>query len=687
MKSSSAKKVQGGWREPILRLFSPDTASFARLTIAADPDGLLTEQDLVQEIQRRGFDLIPFDDAVAFRFAYESRFRSIWDRQEQTTLVVVLRAPRAEVETLPFDLLHEAKRHSRLLSFGIGEIFPKLAPHVLLELDRSDLDALYEAQVTYEPGQLGENATRDFVLRHVFELAPELIKTPADLLRVLLRRHYRGRVAPRSLDKRLIQLLEQQGAFAGWRLEEIVSDRACFLSFLQERWPAFLRSRAIAEKGADSEIRESPPLHYAGPELLPFDDPDVRVYIDNLFVEGLLEPIEPVSETPPKEEWIRAGILVEDEAARSRRRLKKLSEALEDSIPDETAAYQEWIAFAFRFSTWLGLRFDPVVAGQDPSRDSLEELHSQVEQRFRDWMMARYGALHSLSYLPKPVMVHQIPHFIEHLRGQGAPDLAKVALLVVDGLALDQWAILKASLHGFRLEEDGAFAWVPTLTQVTRQSIFAGEPPMFFAKTIRGTFAEGGHWTRLWNDKGLSRSEIFYVAPQGKKEETEEVEKALLEAAEHPKCKVLGGVIGTIDQNMHQTDLGTDGMHSMVRHWAETGRMHSIVAALLEKDFAVFLTADHGNVFGRGVGKPDVGATAKQRGERAHIFESELIRASVHEKYPGSLEWPQIGLPPDFWALIAPIRSCFLPKGKAAVSHGGISLEEVVVPFVRVSPA
>ena len=683
---------EAGWREPVLKYFSSDVASFARLTIAADPDGLLTEQDLVQESRRRGFDRIPFDDAIAFRYAYESRFRSVWDRQEETTLVVVLRAPRSNVEALPFDLLHEAKRHSRLLSFGITEIFPNLAPHVLLELDRGDLDPLYQAQQTHDPGQLGENATRDFVLRHVFELAPELIKSTADLLRVLLRRHYRGRVAPRSLDERFIQLLRQSGAFADWPLDEIVPSRNAFFSFLQERWPAFLRNRQVPGSAAASQVKEPDALNYAGPEILPFENPDVRVYIDNLFVEGLLEPVEPVSDEVPTEEWIRAGILVEDELTRSRRRLEKLGAALESSIPEESAGYREWIAFAFRWATWLGLRFDPNVTKPlaDDALDPvpLNSLHDRVELRFREWMTARYAAIQSLSYLPKPVMVHQIPHFLGHLRSQSAESIGdKIALLVIDGLALDQWAILKESLHEFRLEEDGAFAWVPTLTQVTRQSIFAGEPPMFFAKTIRGTFAEGSHWTRLWGDKGLSRHEVFYVAPQGKKEETEEVEKALLEAADHPKCRILGGVVGTIDQNMHQTDLGTDGMHSMVRHWASTGRIRAIIGALVERDFAVFLTSDHGNVFGRGIGKPDVGAAAKQRGERAHIFESELIRASVHEQYPGSLEWPQIGLPPDLWALIAPIRSCFLREGKAAVSHGGISLEEVIVPFVRVSAA
>jgi HAD superfamily hydrolase (TIGR01509 family) len=47
---------------------------------------------------------------------------------------------------------------------------------------------------------LGDNATKEFVLRHVFEIAPELVKKPPDLLRALLRRHYRGQRIPKALD-------------------------------------------------------------------------------------------------------------------------------------------------------------------------------------------------------------------------------------------------------------------------------------------------------------------------------------------------------------------------------------------------------------------------------------------------------------------------------------------------------
>ena len=79
------------WRDLILKEFTPQ---IARLTLVADPDGLLAEEGVLQGIRERGFDLIPFEDPVAFRFAYESRYRALWDRGDHTDLMVVLRAPR-----------------------------------------------------------------------------------------------------------------------------------------------------------------------------------------------------------------------------------------------------------------------------------------------------------------------------------------------------------------------------------------------------------------------------------------------------------------------------------------------------------------------------------------------------------------------------------------------------------------
>jgi len=175
-----------GWRDAVLREFTPQVA---RLTLVADPDALLLDGGIIEGIRARGFDLIEFDDHVAFRFAYESKYRSAWDRGEVTDLVVVLRSSLADLASLPFDLLQAGRR----LAFNLADLFPNLCTWVVAALDRADLDRLWVAQEQFAPGVLGENATKDFLLRHVFEVAPELIAEPSDLLRVLLRRHCRGR--------------------------------------------------------------------------------------------------------------------------------------------------------------------------------------------------------------------------------------------------------------------------------------------------------------------------------------------------------------------------------------------------------------------------------------------------------------------------------------------------------------
>jgi hypothetical protein len=73
--------------------------------LVADPDRLLTEETILDGVRERGFDLIPFEDHVAFRYAYETRYRQAWDRGEQTNLVVLLHTLHADTTKLPFDAL------------------------------------------------------------------------------------------------------------------------------------------------------------------------------------------------------------------------------------------------------------------------------------------------------------------------------------------------------------------------------------------------------------------------------------------------------------------------------------------------------------------------------------------------------------------------------------------------------
>ncbi|HKL26342.1 MAG TPA: hypothetical protein VJ910_08980, partial [Desulfuromonadales bacterium] len=185
------------WRDPILAEFIPGVS---RLTLASDPDGLLAEEQLALALRQRGFDLIDFDDPVEFRFAYESRYREAWDRGEQTELSVILRLPSPDLESLPYDLLNAGRQ----LSFSLGRIFPDLSYPVLEQMDPGLLDAVYQAQQLTATEPMGDNGTRDFILRAVYRIAPDLISNDVELLRALLRIHYARMKMPRDIATRLV---------------------------------------------------------------------------------------------------------------------------------------------------------------------------------------------------------------------------------------------------------------------------------------------------------------------------------------------------------------------------------------------------------------------------------------------------------------------------------------------------
>ena len=68
------------WIERILKEFPAD---MVRLWVAADPDDVLLDEQVLTELRERGFDLLPFEDSVVFRAEFEARYREAWGRGEQ----------------------------------------------------------------------------------------------------------------------------------------------------------------------------------------------------------------------------------------------------------------------------------------------------------------------------------------------------------------------------------------------------------------------------------------------------------------------------------------------------------------------------------------------------------------------------------------------------------------------------
>ncbi len=656
------------WRNTILKDFVPNVA---KLTLVSDPDCLLTEEKLALALRDRGFDLIEFNDPIEFRYAYESKYRSIWDRGEHTDLVVILRLQDAELAALPYDLLQAGRK----LSFCLGDLFPNMSYPVVEQLDRSLLDSLFDAQRKTSPDRMGDNATKDFILRHVFGVAAELISTEVELLRFLLRLHYGSSAIPLMLADRLVEVFESSGSFKGWSLSQIIPDAEQFFAFIQERWPIFLENLK-----QDNQVKENYAayaLKVQGPVALPFDHQDIRVYIDNLFVEGKLTPVDLPGIDVGKDSWILSGI----SAAKSggdELRISRLFDLVDAAGLSIESRYTDWIAFALK---WAELSALIHTASNADHKKRYSDLGQKLNALFADWLEIHYASLINLPP-STPAMLHHVPRHLA--RYMEDPKSNKVALVVIDGLSLDQWVtvrnIIQKQNSDLVLRESATFAWIPTLTSVSRQAIFSGKPPIYFPSSINSTNSEEKLWKQFWQGHDVSKLDIAYKRSLG----DGDAEAAMDSLINPAQTKVVGLVIDKVDKIMHGMQLGAAGMHNQIDQWCRGEYLISLLNYLSSHGYEIWITSDHGNIESIGKGRPTEGAIAESRGERVRIYPTQELRSQISSTFTFAREWLPSGLPDGYFPLMATGNDAFVNEGESIVGHGGVAIEEVIVPLIKI---
>lgn len=660
-----------GWRDQIL---SPIVPGVARVIAVSDADGLLRDPVLFQAVQTKGFSVLLFEDSVSFRFDYEARFRNKWDAGKNADLVVVFKPGEHEFETLPADVLNNAHR----LSFTIKDIFPKLSYSVVSQLETIHFDALYRAQQQYATAPLDQTQTLGFVLRHVFQIEPVVIKNIPDLLKMLCERHYRKQGVPALLDEYLVAVLRQNPEFYSWPLEVIVPQAPAFWEFLNERWPAFVST----SRGGRIVIQEKVThFKYPGPEVLPFGHDAVRVHIDNLFEDGLLTPVAWEWNQALDQKWIRVGLLG-NKVENTELRFEELGKNIDRDLPGKKTAPQDWLKFASRYAQARMLWTQITPSKRAEYQKAFDQLCAHANQQFYDWLVANYGGIFNYP-ASSPLMVHHIPGYISHqLKNK---QCQRAAFILVDGLAIEQWLILKDVLRNQGLntpiEESALFGWLPSITPISRQAAYAGKVPRYLASSLHRTDQDESGWRQFWADHQKAAAEVAFIALSGDLKDLETVENMVT-----LQTNVLGITIFKVDKIMHGMQLGIVGMANQISTWSEEGLLFQIIFTLRSKGFDVFISADHGNTEATGIGLPREGVLSDVGGERCRIYSDQKLTSTCLGEFPESMVWENTGLPEDIHIVMAPYQKCYSLKGKKSVSHGGPSIEEVCVPFLRIRP-
>lgn len=605
--------------------------------LVVDPDELVREEPVVVGLAGRGMEVLSADDPLDLRLAFESL------PADRAFVVGVESVARRR--SLPADLQARSVREAALSTADL------LQP---LDVDPAVRLSWQELSVAWESAQQGVRRDRrtalSVLLRKAYDLDPETADTPEGLLTALAR--YHRVVRSTGISPGLAKVFAER---VGDPLEPLTTERAlldrrAFLEWLQEFW-----QRAVT--GAPEEWLPS------------LTSPPLADILDNYFQEGLLAPV-----VVPNASGLKFGVAASREAGQEL--VDRQLDAVEKLLEPGTLSYQEWgdIAEAFARATAQQL------GSGDPS-PRLGEVRERVNRRFVPWILEHLRALASLPAVPSPVTVYRVPRSIQLTRAR-----QKAALIVMDGMSLAAWHVMAPRVHELdaQVNESALFAWLPTLTAVSRQAIFAGAMPLHFASSIETTTKEADHWRAYWKrEASLPDSAIGYGKFRLAELKSRDAVESQLRQSGLGR-EILGFAVEDIDLLLHSEVMDERALFNRVAHWLERQALLWMLDALLVAGYRIYVTADHGFIPAESIGASKAGATADKHGRFERYSDPVLADAAGNKTGESWRRWVGYGLPADHHIVFAPMFGMYFTDRHTRLTHGGPTIEEVVVPWVEI---
>ena len=635
------------WKDKLISLFIPDIKP---VVIGYDDDKLLTEESIVAALKRKGFSIVLSNSLVQVRYEFEKHLDDVLNGETNKTLLIIHQDEKEF--SIPYDVTKNAIR----VNVSFDNLFPNLSSAVLHLLTTEQFSDVYDAYEDEKPNsQLGYDRTCLFLLKNLFRIHPQELKTDNDLIALLLKIHFEGVKIPGKLGEYFAQYMNKRGKYTSWRnLAGLLTDSSCFWAYLQSAWDNTL-------------FDEQNPTF--GPSKIDFTRNNISIYIDDVFEMGLMQ-IKEVKASTARPDLIPEKLFELGQSRDSKDRLKqerskKLLKQLDNEIPSEDATRSDWVTYQKAYSEYMYLNFN-----KDNSR-----LFDKVNPIFIRWIEKHYDAL-SFETGKTPILLPKVVDYLKREKNHGSK---KIALIVMDGMSYSQWFAIKSFLSkndSFVFEEDTSVACIPTLTSISRQSIFSGLYPKYYSSSIYRTSEEPKLWDKAWSDICTP----FYLINEGTRSTADDVINQI-----PPSNQVVGIVINIIDELMHGSILGNADFYGRIDSWMENFFLSDLLIGLMAKDYNVWITSDHGNIEATGIGSIRAGKLPDTKGSRTYIMPSLSLRNQIVAENEFAIPWDSSLLPQEgFSALVAKGSYAFVHKDDRVISHGGISIDEVMVPFVRV---
>lgn len=287
----------------------------------------------------------------------------------------------------------------------------------------------------------------------------------------------------------------------------------------------------------------------------------------------------------------------------------------------------------------------------------------------------------------------------------------KVLFIIIDCMRFDQWLLIEPLIAEFyNIKRDSYFSILPSATPFARNAIFAGMMPDEIARIYPETYIDRedtslNRFEDKFLDDNLNRHGIRLDKNSIYKKVNDNTDGEILakKISDLYKHQLVTIVFNFLDILVHGRSnnvilkeiAGTESaFRGLMKTWFTHSSLFSILKSFAEKDYTVVITSDHGSVLcKRGTkahGKRSTSTNLRYKyGDnlKADPKDSILIKKPEDWKLPSmSIATTYLIAKEDYYFVYPNKYNEMVRYFHNSFQHGGISLEEMVVPIAVLSP-
>lgn len=373
------------------------------------------------------------------------------------------------------------------------------------------------------------------------------------------------------------------------------------------------------------------------------------------------------------------------------------------------------------FADWAELYNRIVKAEVEAEAENINEVAGMFAQLRRDAnsTFAKTVVDQYVGWLAKPdasapeVFSHQVLSKIVKPMLQNGE---KVGLVVIDNFRLDQWLIFQKELEKddkFDIKTDLYCSILPTATQYSRNAIFAGLLPSKIKEISPDKWVDTAS-----SEDGLNEHEREFLADYFTRQRltkensyykvgsNESGREYLKKFGGYKKNDINALVFNSIDQLSHKSSergvnkdlLSTDeGYRALTLTWLKTGVLKDILYKLADNGYRIVLTTDHGTIRVSNpvdvTGSQDINSNMRYKVDKnLQILKKSDVKKVLEVSKPETIGLPKSNVSDRFifatnedYFVYPNNRNEFAGKFDESFQHGGISMEEMILPLVTLT--